>query len=77
METSKKLRSVGDTVYFNGCTPLARQDSQFLEIKKVDWVLDEKTNEKFPIYHIGDGEWYDGRDGGCYSKKESMYYLEL
>lgn len=77
MVTTKKLRSVGDTVYFTGCTPLTRQDSQFLAIEKVDWVLDEKTNGKFPIYHIGDGEWYDGRDGGCYSKKESMYYLDL
>jgi hypothetical protein len=77
MVISKPLRYVGDTVYFTGCTPLTRQDSQFLKIKKVDWVLDEKTNDKFPIYHIGDGEWYDGRNGGCYSKKESLYYLEL
>jgi len=77
MENYKKLREVGDTVYLDGCTPMAQQNAEFVKITKVDWRFDEKTGEKFPVYHIGDGEWYDGRDGGCYSKKESMYYLDL
>jgi hypothetical protein len=64
-------------VYLNGCTPVAQQNADLVTIVKVDGRFDEKTGEKFPVYHIGDGEWYDGRDGGCFSKKESMYYLEL
>lgn len=77
MEISKPLREVGDIVYLDGCTPTTQQNAEFVKIIKVDWEFDEKTCVKFPIYYIGDGEWYDGRDGGCYSKKESMYYLEL
>ena len=77
MLTYKKLREVGDRVYLDGCTPMAQQNAEIVTIGKIDWRFDEKTGEKFPIYHIGDGEWYDGRDGGCYSKRESMYYLEL
>lgn len=77
MLTYKKLREIGDRVYLDGCTPMAQQNAEIVTIGKIDWRFDEATGEKFPIYHIGDGEWYDGRDGGCYSKKESMYYLEL
>ncbi len=77
METTKPLRQVGDSVYLDGYTSMAQQNAEIVTIKKVDWRFDEKTGEKFPIYHIGDGEWYDGRDGGCYSKKQSMYYLNL
>jgi hypothetical protein len=78
MKTFKPaLRNVGDRVYLDGCTSMAQQNAEIVTIGKVDWRFDEVTGEKFPIYHIGDGEWYDGRDGGCYSKKESMYYLEL
>lgn len=77
MEINRPLRKVGDMVYLNGCTPVAQQNADLVTIVKVDWRFDEKSGEKFPVYHIGDGEWYDGRDGGCFSKKESMYYLEL
>lgn len=77
METTKSLRQVGDKVLLDGYTSMAQQNAEIVTIKKVDWRFDEKTGEKFPIYHIGDGEWYDGRNGGCYSKKQSMYYLDL
>jgi hypothetical protein len=77
MENYKKLREAGDTVHLDGYTPIAQQNSQLVKITKVDWRFDEKTGEKFPVYHIGDGEWYDGRNGGCYSSKKSMYYLDL
>ena len=61
MLTYKKLREVGDRVYLDGCTPMAQQNAEIVTIGKIDWRFDEKTGEKFPIYHIGDGEWYDGR----------------
>ncbi len=78
METVKKpIREVGDKVYLDGYTSIAQQNAEIVTINKVDWKFDKNTGEKFPIYHVGDGEWYDGRDGGCYSNKKSMYYLDL
>jgi hypothetical protein len=67
---------VGDKVYVDGYTSMAQQNAGVEKIKKIESQFDEKTGEKFDIYKVG-GEWYDSRDGSCYSNKNSMYYIEL
>jgi hypothetical protein len=67
---------IGDLVWKDGYTSMAQQIFGQYPIEKVEYRYDEKTGEKYPIYLVGN-EWYDGRDGGCHSNKESMYYIEL
>lgn len=68
--------NVGDKVYVDGYTSMAQQNSGEEKIKKIDFRYDEKTGEKFDIYKVG-SDWYDSRDGSCYSNKNSMYYIEI
>jgi hypothetical protein len=67
---------VGDKVYVDGYTSMAQQNSGEDTIKEIGVRYDEVTGEKFDIYKVG-GSWYDSRDGGCHSNKNSMYYIEL
>lgn len=67
---------VGDKVYIDGYTSMAQQNSGEDTIKKIESRFDEITGEKFDIYKVS-GEWYDSRDGSCYSNKKSMYYIEM
>jgi hypothetical protein len=74
-----EIRKVGDVVNMDsyttiGQTALAYSNETLIE--KVDFRFDEKTGEKYPIYEVS-GDWYDGRDGTCYSNKDSMYYIEF
>jgi hypothetical protein len=70
------MAKVGDKVYIDGYTSMAQQNSGEETIKDIDIRYDEVTGEKFNIYKVG-GDWYDSRDGSCYSNKNSMYYIEL
>lgn len=70
------MAKVGDKVYIDGYTSMAQQNSGEDTIKKIESRFDEKTGEKFDIYKVS-GEWYDSRDGSCYSNKNSMYYIEM
>lgn len=70
------MAKVGDKVYIDGYTSMAQQNSGEDTIKKIESRFDEKTGEKFDIYKVG-GDWYDSRNGGCYSNKNSMYYIEI
>ena len=70
------MAKVGDKVYIDGYTSMAQQNSGEETIKDIDIRYDEVTGEKFDIYKVG-GDWYDSRDGGCYSNKNSMYYIEM
>ncbi len=73
----KKELKVGDLVWMDGYTSMAQQSAQEeFEIEKVDYRYDDMTGERFPVYFV-EGEWYDGRDGSCYSNKNSMYYIEI
>ena len=67
---------VGDKVYIDGYTSMAQQNSGEDTIKKIESRFDEITGEKFDIYKVS-GDWYDSRDGSCYSNKNSMYYIEM
>lgn len=55
---------------------MAQQNSGEDTIKKIESRFDEITGEKFDIYKVS-GDWYDSRDGSCYSNKNSMYYIEM
>ena len=71
------MKKVGDLVWLDGYNSFAQQNSQEeFEIEAVESRFDEISGEKFPIYKVNDA-WYDGRDGSCYSNKNSMYYIEL
>jgi hypothetical protein len=70
------MAKVGDKVYIDGYTSMAQQNSGEDTIKKIESRFDEITGEKFDIYKVS-GEWYDSRDGSCYSNKNSMYYIEM
>lgn len=70
------MAKVGDKVYIDGYTSMAQQNSGEDTIKKIESRFDEITGEKFDIYKVS-GEWYDSRDGSCYSNKKSMYYIEM
>ncbi len=73
---SKDLKK-GDVVWMDGYTSIAQQNSQEeYEIEEVDYRYDEITGKQYPIYLV-EGSWYDGRDGGCYSNENSMYYIEI
>jgi hypothetical protein len=70
------MAKVGDKVYIDGYTSMAQQNSGEDTIKKIESRFDEITGEKFDIYKVG-GDWYDSRNGSCYSNKNSMYYIEM
>ncbi len=70
------MAKVGDKVYIDGYTSMAQQNSGEDTIKKIESRFDEITGEKFDIYKVS-GDWYDSRDGSCYSNKNSMYYIEM
>ena len=67
---------VGDEVYMDGYTSIAQQNAGKEEIKAIDYRFDEITGEKFPIFKINN-DWFDGRDGSCYSNKNLMYYIDF
>lgn len=71
-----KDKNVGDTVYLDGYTSMAQQNSGKREITSVEYRYDSISGERFKIIQINDGDWYDTRDGGCYSNQNSMYYVE-
>lgn len=71
-----KDKNVGDTVYLDGYTSMAQQNAGERKITSVDHRYDSISGERFKIIQISNGEWFDTRDGGCYSNKNSMYYLE-
>lgn len=66
----------GDTVYIDGYTSMAQQNSREAIIDDIQTRYDELTGEPFDVVLV-DGDWYDARDGSCYSNKNSMYYIEL
>ena len=76
----KNIKSVGDEVYLDSYTSMGQsslaQGVYPNTIEKVEFRYDEYTGEKFPVYLVLDA-WYDGRNGNCYSNKNSIYYLEL
>jgi hypothetical protein len=70
-------KKIGDTVWLDGYTSFAQQNSQEeCEIEKIDYKFDKDTGEKFAIYFVAD-RWFDSRDGGEYDNPESMYYIEI
>ena len=72
-----QVKEKGDLVWIDGYTSFAQQSAQDnVEIEEVDFRFDEATGEKFPVYFVV-GNWYDGRNGSCYSNKSSMYYIDL
>jgi len=71
-----KQLSVGDEVYMECLTSMGQSSTGTYKIEEVQQRYDEYTGEPFLIYRVID-EWYDGRNGNCYSNKKSMYYLEI
>ena len=71
----KELKK-GDQIWLDGYTSMAQQNSRKCLVESVEYRFDKLTGDKFPIYLV-DGDWYDGRDGGCYDNEKSMYYIEL
>lgn len=69
-------KNIGDSVYQDGYTTIAQQNFGKVKITGVDYRFDEITGYRFKIIQIDSGDWFDCRDGGCYSNKESMYYIE-
>jgi hypothetical protein len=67
---------IGDKVYVDGYTSMAQQNSGEYTIEDIGIRYDEVTGEKFNIYKVS-GDWYDSRDGNCWSNKNSMYYIEI
>lgn len=67
---------IGDEVYIDGYTSMAQQSARMSKIDDVQTRYDELTGKPFDIVLV-DGDWYDTRDGGCHSNKDSMYYIEL
>lgn len=67
---------IGSKVYIDGYTSMAQQNARESKIEKIETRYDELTGEPFEVYLVDD-EWYDSRDGGCYSNKNSMYYIEF
>lgn len=71
----RKDLKIGDSVYIDGYTSMAQNNAGISEIEDVSTRYDELTGEQFTIYKVGDS-WFDGRDGSCYSNKNSMYYID-
>lgn len=67
--------NVGDQVYVDGYTSMAQQNADWETIEKIKTKYND-TGVEFQIYKVGD-EWYDSRDGSCFSNPKSMYYLDL
>lgn len=67
---------IGDTVYRDGYTSMAQNNAGEAKITDIKTKYDEDTGEQFSILQVDGGEWYDSRDGSCYSNKKSMYYIE-
>lgn len=67
---------IGNKVFIDGYTSMAQQNSCESKIEKIEKRYDELTGEEFEIVLV-DGDWYDARDGSCYSNKKSMYYIEF
>jgi hypothetical protein len=70
------MAKIGDKVYVDGYTSMAQQNSREDTIEDIGIRYDEVTGEKFDIYKVS-GDWYDSRDGRCYSNKNSMYYIDV
>ncbi len=70
----KRLYKVGETVIVEGWRSF--QTGGESEIREVEWRYDDKTGDKFPTYKVDD-EWYDGRNGGCYSNPDYMWDIIL
>jgi hypothetical protein len=69
-------KDVGDYVHVDGYTSMAQQNFRKTSIIGVDYKFDPDTGDKFKILQIDNGEWFDSRNGGCYSNENSMYYIE-
>ena len=69
-------KDVGDYVHVDGYTSMAQQNFRKTLIIGVDYKFDPDTGDKFKIIQIDNGEWFDSRNGGCYSNENSMYYIE-
>ena len=74
MALTLENKNVGDEVWIDGYTSMAQQNFGKRIITGIDYRFDETTGEKYKIIQI-DNDWYDSRDGGCYSNKDSMYYI--
>ena len=71
-----KILKVGDKVWFDGYTSMAQQNAGEEVIAEIKIKYDEDSGRPFNIYKVGNA-WYDGRDGSCFSNKQSMYYIDL
>jgi hypothetical protein len=67
---------IGDNVYIDGYTSMAQQNARTAKVDDIQTRYDELTGKPFDIVLV-DGDWYDTRDGGCHSNKNSMYYIEF
>ncbi len=65
---------IGDKIYIDGYTSMAQGNARESKIDLIETRYDELTGLPFEIVLV-DGEWYDSRDGGCYSNKNSVYYV--
>lgn len=70
-----KEPKVGDLVWLDGYTTIAQQIFGQYPIEKIEERFDNFTGEKFLILLVN-GDWYDERDGACYSNINSMYFLD-
>ena len=67
---------IGDKVYRDEYTSIAQGNAGEAEITNRRTVYDEDSGNPYILYEIEGDEWYDSRNGGCWSNKESMYYIE-
>lgn len=74
----KELKDLekGDKVYKDGYTSMAQQNAGTHIVVGVKTKYDEDTGEPYKIVKLEDDEWFDTRDGGCYSNHYYMYYIE-
>lgn len=67
---------VGDKVSIQGYEGTMAVYGGIEEITEVKDKYDCDTGEKFQIVKVG-SEWYNTRNGSCYSNKNYMYYMNV
>ena len=66
---------VGNLVYKECYTSMGASSTGKTIVEEIDNKWDVNTGEKFVILKVDD-EWYDTRNGSCFSNPNSMFYIE-
>lgn len=66
---------VGNLVYLECYTSLGASSTGKKIVEEIGYRYDVNTGDKFTVLRVND-DWYDSRDGTCFSNLKSMFYLE-